>query len=151
MCVFALEEVPGNYTKFPKLTWAFSIILAATPNGNEALTLDVVGPRPPQSPILRLPPRSARSAVGMLPLAEHAGLSRRVHRHTSRGCFLTTRLSEKAVASLQLCHLCLLFGSGFPLGWHPQGCNLPSQLAMESPFSTEPYSARAQPLRPLLS
>lgn len=30
MYVFALEEVPGNYMKFPKLTWAFWKILAAT-------------------------------------------------------------------------------------------------------------------------
>lgn len=30
MYVFALDEVPGNYMKFPQLTWAFWKILAAT-------------------------------------------------------------------------------------------------------------------------
>ena len=54
MYVFALEEVPGNYIKFPKLTWAFCKILAATPNRHKALTLDV-GQGPPQRPLLRLP------------------------------------------------------------------------------------------------
>lgn len=33
MYLFALEEVPGNYIKFPKLTWAF---LAAPADRNKA-------------------------------------------------------------------------------------------------------------------
>ena len=39
--MFALEEVPGNYIKFPKLTWAFCKILAAILSRDKALTSDV--------------------------------------------------------------------------------------------------------------
>lgn len=40
MYAFVLEEVPGNYIKFPKPTWAFCKILAATSSRDKALDVD---------------------------------------------------------------------------------------------------------------
>jgi hypothetical protein len=36
MYVFVLEEVPGNYIKFPKLAWALCKVLADTTDRDKA-------------------------------------------------------------------------------------------------------------------
>lgn len=91
MYVFALEEVPGNCIKFPKLTWAFCKILAATPSRDKAFTLDVDwDPETLRSFCSSALPFKCKVFAGvMLPLAEHSGLVRLVDRCISPGCFLT--------------------------------------------------------------
>lgn len=67
----------------------------------------------------------------MLPLAERSGLSRHGSGRTSCGCFWTVTLTAKPLASLQFHDLCLLFGTGFPLGWQtPKDVILPLSLLL---------------------
>lgn len=116
--------------KFPKLTWAFWKILAATLTTKRlSHQMCAESPRSPLFQLLQLPPPSARSVVTMLPLAEHSGLSRHVDGCTSYSCFWAMTLSE--ASSLQFHDLCLLFGTGFPLGWQtPKDVILPLSLLL---------------------